>query len=240
MKKLIGLFVMLVFLTGCDNCRYETFSVEIGQISFDGMPVTFYEERVYRGDQLTSEWLYYTTSFSDAQNDGMIESQDGSLKMFVDFYGEQEVQDELRNVVEPNEYIQHDDHHIYIYFLDADKRFDVLDKGQGDYSFMTTIEPCTESKCTAFLNLEIKDVEKEIEGWTELGNSQDYVRPDDFTVFFEITKNRRKVGELRRVWTFAKSELEDGRWIVFLMEDERVYYLLSQNQAEAFLRLIEL
>lgn len=234
LRKILVLFVLSILLSACDNCRYETIQTKIGEISFDGEIITFYDEQNYRGDLPTGRQFYYQTESSRDEKSGPLLSEDGSLRMFVDFGGYEEVLDSSGMIVAPSYCLDYEDKPVHIYILKTSEVHNVRSKGMDDYSFSYMGEFGYVS-----IDLNFEKLQTEIKGWTRLEGCPEYASASNFDVFLEVTKNRREVGELIRTWNFSKFELDDGKWVVFICEYEGDYYLLDTNQVKALIQLFE-
>ena len=233
MKKFIILILSWLVLMGCSNNHYETTQIKLGEIDFDGEIITFYHEQIWSNEIQTGSHYYYQTESSKEKMDGILFSKDGSLKLFVDFEGNQEVLDEANMIVEPFELLYYGEMISSIYVLKTDEVYHVRFKAMNDYSFCLSSEASHVS-----IELDLQLLKAQIENWLKLEDCSKYASSESFDLFLEIIKNRREVGELIRAWSFGKVELDDGRWIVFIREDEREYYLLEIEQVDLLKKLI--
>ncbi len=233
MRKIFALILSLIVLMGCSNISYKTHQIKIGETSFDGETITFYHDQIMRNEVLTGSHFYYITESSKEKMDGILFSEDGSLRFLVDFEGNQEVLDSSGMIAEPSDSLSYQNSSINIYVLDANEVYDVRFKELDDYSVQLLSD-----NDSILTDINLDSLETQIEGWVKLEDCSEYVSPEDFDLFLQISKNRREVGELIRVWDFGKAELEDGKWIVFIREDEREYYLLEEKQVESLKELI--
>lgn len=233
MKKIFALVLSLIVLTSCSFNKYKINQIKIGQLCFDGEIITFYHEQIMRNQMLTGGSFYYQTESNNQKNEGILFSKDGSLKLFVDFEGNLEVLDEYGKIVEPDESIRYETYTIKIYVLKTEQVYDVRFIEMDDMN-------CTLRSETAAVSVDLNlDLLKlQVESWLRLEDCTDYTSPERFDLFLEIVKNRRELGDLIRVWEFGKVELEDGRWCVFIQEDEREYYLLEIEQVELLKNLV--
>lgn len=233
MKKIFALVLSLIVFTSCSSNKYKINQIKIGQLYFDGEIITFYHEQIMHNQILTGSSFYYQTESSNQKTDGILFSKDGSLKLFVDFEGNQEVLDESGKVVEPDESIPYETYTTKIYVLKTEQVHDVRFIEMDDMGCTLISETAAVS---VDLNLDL--LKLQVESWLRLEDCTEYTSPGKFDLFLEIVKNRREMGDPIRVWEFGKVELEDGRWCVFIREDEREYYLLEIEQVELLNNLV--
>ena len=241
MKKLF-ICLCLLCLFGCSYNKTERNEIEIGKVTFDNEVVTFYDEQViFNEGTITTSWLYYKTESRNFKSDGTLKSKDGSMKMYVDFYGNEIVTDENDVVLEPVDSLYYKDHALNIYVLDANAKYFSKAKDASDYSYLTWISSATgdSSIHSRTFDLDNDVIKAEVDSWMKIDDYEEYAEYNDFHLFFEIHRNKMEIDNYIVIWQFYRAQLDDGRWVVWIDDNNsRQYYLLDVKQVEDFEKLI--
>ena len=241
MKKLL-ICLCLLCLFGCSYKKTEKNEIEIGKVTFDNEVVTFYDEQViFNEGTITTSWLYYKTESRNFKSDGTLKSKDGSMKMYVDFYGTNIVTDINDVVIEPVDSLYYKDHDLNVYFLDANAKYFTKAKDASDYSYLTYISSATgdSSHSSKSFDLDNDALKSEVDSWTKIDSYEEYAKYNDFHLFFEIRRNKMEIDNYIVIWQFYRVQLDDGRWVVWIDDNNsRQYYLLDVKQVEGFKGLV--
>ncbi len=241
MKKLFICFCLLC-LFACSDGNTQIEHIEIGKIEFDNEIVTFYDEVCSHHDGLiTTSMLYYKTDSRNFKNSGTMKSKDGTLKLYVDFYGNEIVTNALDVVIEPIHSFYYNDHDLHIYVLDASEKYFTKLKDVSDYSYLTMMSSATgdSSVSSTSFDLDNNALKAEVNKWTKIESYEEYAEYKDFYLFFEIQRNKMEIDNYQTIWQFYRAQLDDGRWIVRIDDNNRrQYYLLDVNQVVDFKKLI--
>ena len=242
MKKLL-VCLCLLCLFGCSYNKTEKNEIEIGKVTFDNQVITFYDEQVsFNEGAITTSWLYYKTDSINLKNDGSLTSKDGSMKMYVDFYGTKIVTNEMDVVIEPVESLKYKDHDLNVYILDTNSKYYKIDKGKDDYSFLRWTTITGESSTSSNqIDVDIEQLKLEVDGWMKIDDYKEYASYDDFELYFEVQLNKEEIDNYINIWQFFRAQLDDGRWTVRIDDnDNRQYYLLNKEQVDNFKKLLNI